>query len=220
MACLYRHIRKDSNTPFYVGIGVSTQRAYSKTHRNAHWKSIVAKTDYKVDILFDEIEYEEAKEKEREFISLYKRKEDGGYLCNITLGGDGVLGIKHTDEARLKMGAPNKGKTLSDWHKQRISEFWKGKPLSELTKKKMSESSLGEKNHRYGIKASEETKFKMRQSANRGESNVSSKLTESDVLRIRKLYNEKISSRKLAKIFNVAKSNILAITNRQTWKHI
>lgn len=220
MACLYRHIRKDSNTPFYVGIGVSTQRAYSKTHRNAHWKSIVAKTDYRVDILFDEIEYEEAKEKEREFIALYKRKEDGGYLCNITLGGDGVLGIKHTDEARLKMGAPNKGKTLSDWHKQRISEFQKGKKHSEESKKKMSDSALGERNHRYGVKASEETKTKMKQSAHRGENNVSSKLTESDVLQIRKLYSEKNSSRKLAKIFNVTKNVILSIINKKTWTHV
>ena len=220
MACLYRHIRKDTNTPFYIGIGVSTQRAYSKTHRNAHWKSIIAKTDYRVDILFDEIEYEDAKEKEREFISLYKRKEDGGYLCNITLGGDGVLGIKHTDEARLKMGAPNKGKTLSDWHKQRISEFWKGKPTPDETKRKMSASALGERNHRYGTRASEETKLKMRQSANRGESSVSSKLTESDVLEIRRLYSEKISSIKLAKIFNVSKNNILSIINKKTWKHI
>lgn len=220
MACLYRHIRKDTNTPFYVGIGVSTQRAYSKTHRNAHWKSIVAKSDYRIDILFDEIEYEEAKEKEREFIALYGRKEDGGYLCNITLGGDGVLGIKHTKEARLKMGAPNKGKTLSDWHKQRISEFWKGKPLSEETKKKMSESALGEKNHRYGTKASEDTKYKMKQSAHRGEDSVSSKLDESKVLEIRRLNNIQISSSKLAKMFNVSKSNILAIINKKTWKHV
>lgn len=220
MACLYRHIRKDTNTPFYVGIGVSTQRAYSKTHRNAHWKSIVNKSDYRVDILFDEIEYEEAKEKEIEFIALYGRKQDGGYLCNITLGGDGVLGIKHTKEARLKMSAPNKGKTLSDWHKQRISEFWKGRPLSEETKKKMSESALGKNNHRYGTKASEETKYKMKQSAHRGEDSVSSKLNESQVLEIRRLNNMQIGSYKLAKMFNVSKSNVLAIINKKTWKHV
>ena len=217
---MYRHIRKDTEMPFYIGIGVSTKRAYSKTHRNDHWKAIVGKTDYEVEVLFDDIDYEYAKIKEKEFIALYKRKEDGGLLCNLTLGGDGVLGIVHTEDARKKMGAPNKGKTISEWHRKRISEFWKGKPTPEETKKKMSESQLGEKNSRYGIKASEETRQKMINSAKRGENNHSSKLTELDVLEIRNLYKKEISSRKLAKMFNVQKNCILSIIHKKTWKHI
>lgn len=206
--------------PFYIGIGLDTKRAYSKTHRNAHWNSIVGKTDYEVDVLFDEIDYEYAKIKEKEFIALYKRKLDGGLLCNLTLGGDGVLGIIHSEEAKKKMSAPNKGKTISEWHKQKISEFHKGKKASKETKKKMSDSSLGEKNSRYGIKVSEEIKFKMKLSAHRGENNISSKLNESNILEIRRLYFEKISQRKLAKTFNISKSNIFNIVNRKTWKHI
>ena len=66
MACLYRHIRKDLNVPFYVGIGKNLNRAYSKSHRNNHWLSIVQKTEYDVHIVFDEIDYEFAKEKEKE----------------------------------------------------------------------------------------------------------------------------------------------------------
>jgi len=125
MACLYRHIRKDIQMPFYIGIGLDTKRAYSKTHRNAYWKSIVGKTDYEVEVLFDEIDYEYAKIKEKEFIALYKRRKDGGILCNLTLGGDGVLGIVHSEEARKKMGAPNKGKTISEWHKKKHLNFIK-----------------------------------------------------------------------------------------------
>ena len=111
--------------PFYIGIGLDTKRAYSKTHRNAYWKSIVGKTDYEVEVLFDEIDYEYAKIKEKEFIALYKRRKDGGILCNLTLGGDGVLGIVHSEEARKKMGAPNKGKTISEWHKKKHLNFIK-----------------------------------------------------------------------------------------------
>ena len=206
--------------PFYIGIGLDTKRAYSKTHRNAHWKSIVGKTDYEVEVLFDEIDYEYAKIKEKEFIALYKRKMDGGILCNLTLGGDGVLGIVHSEEAREKMGAPNKGKTISEWHKKRISEFWKGKPTPEETKKKMSQAQKGDKSSRYGIKISEETKQKMINSAKIGEDNKTSKLTELDILEIRRLHNEGYASRKLAKMFNVVKSNILFIIHRKTWKHI
>jgi hypothetical protein len=220
MACVYRHIRKDLDIPFYIGIGNSTKRAYSKANRNIYWNNIINKTDYEVEILLDEIEYEYAKEKEIEFISLYKRKIDGGILCNITLGGDGCLGLVHTDEAKLKMSIPNRGKIISEEQRRKVSEFNKGRKHSEESKKKMSNSALGEKNHSYGKKASEETKLKMKASANRGENNLSSKLTNSDVLEIRRLYNEKISSKNLSKIFNVAKSNILSIVNRKTWKHI
>ena len=220
MACVYRHIRKDLNIPFYIGIGNSDKRAYSKTHRNIHWNNIVSKTDYEVEIILDEIDYEYAKEKEIEFIFLYKRKIDGGILCNITLGGDGCLGLIHTDEAKIKMSIPNRGKIISEEQKRKVSEFHKGRKRSEETKRRMSNSALGEKNHSYGKKASEETKLKMKASANRGENSLSSKLTNSDVLEIRRLYNEKISSIKLSKIFNVAKSNILSIVNRKTWKHI
>ena len=220
MACLYRHIRKDIEMPFYIGIGLDTKRAYSKTHRNAYWKSIVGKTDYEVEVLFDEIDYEYAKIKEKEFIALYKRRKDGGILCNLTLGGDGVLGIVHSKEAREKMGAPNKGKTISEWQKKRTSEFHKGRKRSEETRKKISESALGEKNSRYGIKASDDTKQKMSISAKKGEDSKLSKLTESNVLKIRDLYKKEISSRKLAKMFNVQKNCILSIIHKKTWKHI
>lgn len=217
MACLYRHIRTDLNIPFYIGIGKNVNRAYSSTHRNKHWTSIVGKTTYEVEILFDDITYEFAKEKEKEFIALYKRKEDGGTLCNITKGGDGVLGLVHNEEARKKMGDPNKGKTISEWHRKRISEFHKGKITPEETKKKMSESNKGKT---LGRKMSNDTKLKMIASAKRGESNSASKLTVEDVLEIRRLNLNGLGQRKIAKKFNVAKNSISCIVNRITWKHI
>ena len=220
MACVYRHIRADLNIPFYVGIGKDLSRAYSNTHRNKHWGNIVNKTSYEVHILFDDISYEFAKEKEIEFIEIYKRIEDGGTLCNITKGGDGVLGIKHSEEARKKMGEPNKGKTISEWHRKRISEFHTGKIVSEETKEKVSEKMSGEKNHRYGVNASEETKNKMSASARKGEDNNSSKLIASDILDIRRLSLEGMSQRKIGKKFNVTKGTISSILKGLTWKHV
>jgi len=222
MAYLYRHIRLDKNEPFYIGIGSDDkyQRANSKTHRNNHWLSIVDKTDYRVEILIDDISYDYAKEKEIEFIDIYKRTEDKGTLCNITKGGDGVLGLKHTEEARRKMGEPNKNKVISECHRKIISEFHKGKKHSEETKLKMSQKALGENNHMYGKNVSEETKQKMISSAKRGEDNFSSKLKTEDVLDIRRLSNEGMSQRKLAKQFDIAKSSIACIIKRITWKHI
>ena len=220
MACVYRHIRTDLNVPFYIGIGKEVARAYSKTHRNAHWNHIVDKTSYDVHILFEDVSYEFAKEKEKEFIELYKRKEDGGILCNLTKGGDGVLGIRHTEEARKKMGEPNKGKTISEWHRKRISEFQTGRKHSEESRAKMSENFMGENNHRYGVKASEETRRKMCESSKKGESNNASKLTSSDVLEIRRLSLEGMSQRKIAKLFGVVKFTIHSIVKGLTWKHV
>jgi group I intron endonuclease len=206
--------------PFYIGIGVNTKRAYSKTHRNSHWKSVVSLHGYDVHILFDDVDYDFAKQKEIEFIDLYKRKVDGGTLCNITSGGDGVKGLVHTEEARKKMGAPNKGKVISEWHRQRISEFHTGKVISEETKKKMSEKSTGAKNHMYGKKVSEETKKKMRASAKKGSNNKASKLTESNVIQIRNLHASGQSQRSIARQFGVYKNTIRCIINRETWRYI
>lgn len=53
----------------------------------------------------------------------------------------------------------------------------------------------------------------------RGSNDPKSKLTESDVLRIRSLYGE-YSQYKLARMFNVSRSTISAIIHRYNWKHV
>jgi hypothetical protein len=97
MAYVYRHIRLDTNQPFYIGVGLTDDnffRARQASKRNKHWKNIANKSSFRVDILFSEIPADEALKKEIEFISIYKRIEDGGTLCNVTLGGEGTLGVK------------------------------------------------------------------------------------------------------------------------------
>jgi len=221
MAYVYRHVRLDKNEPFYIGIGKDEHRAHSDKNRNIHWKNIVSKTEYRVDILFDDLDYEEAKEKEMEFIHIYGRIDlNEGTLCNLTDGGEGCLGLKHSEEARKKMGAPNIGKVISKKHREVISKFHKGKKHTEEYKRLMSEIMTGEKNHMYGKKISEWHKQKISESSS-GSKNKSSKLTEEDVLEIRNLYSEgNESHRSLARKYRVAKGNITSILNRKTWKHI
>lgn len=119
MAYLYRHIRLDKNIPFYIGIGSDDdyKRAYNVRSRNRYWVNIVAKSHYEVEILLDNLTWLEACEKEIEFISLYKRRRDGGTLANLTLGGEGQLGMipwnfgKETpEETRKKQSIRKKGK--------------------------------------------------------------------------------------------------------------
>lgn len=99
---LYRHIRLDKNDVFYIGIGTNGKnkpiyyRAYVKHGRNAHWKNIVNKTIYSIQILMETNDIEFIKEKEKEFIKLYGRKDlKLGNLVNMTDGGDGCLGSLH-----------------------------------------------------------------------------------------------------------------------------
>lgn len=148
MAVLYRHIRLDKNQPFYIGIGKTEKRAYEKIKRNQFWHNIVAKTDYEIEILFDNLSWDEAGEKEKEFIKLYGKRDDNtGTLVNITDGGGGILGIRHTEESKRKISESSKNR--------------KRQPRTEETKQKLRLANLGKVGFNKGKSPSKETKDKI-----------------------------------------------------------
>lgn len=107
---IYIHIRLDNKQPFYVGRGkIPTQgfeyrRSKSTNDRNNLWIKIVKKAGYKVLICSETFDLEEIMEYEKTFIKLFgKVKDRTGTLCNMTDGGDGSLGLKHTEESKRKM---------------------------------------------------------------------------------------------------------------------
>lgn len=130
---LYRHIRLDTNQPFYIGIGTKKKwftdtkteyrRAFEKTARNIFWKRVINKTNYEVEILFESNDYEFIKNKEIELIKLYGKKwNNTGTLVNITDGGEGITGY-----------------SLPEWHKKKLSEarigtFKKGTKIYQYNK--------------------------------------------------------------------------------------
>jgi len=108
MAVVYRHLRNDIGTPFYVGIGKTNKRAYSKKDRNDHWHKLVNKAGYFVDIIYEGISWEEACKVEQYLIGLYGRKDLGkGGLMNMTDGGEGVI---NSPEACIKISKALTGK--------------------------------------------------------------------------------------------------------------
>ncbi len=181
MAYVYRHIRLDKNEPFYVGIGSDPgyKRSRTKKYRNDRWHKVVGKTDYRVDIIYDEISWEDALKKEIEFINLYGRLDlNQGTLVNMTDGGVGQLGVthnrKHSEETKKKIGEKAKGRFVSAETRLKLSGVAKGSKRSSETKKKMSEIRIGMKfsdEHKENIgksrigkklpKMSEESKEKM-----------------------------------------------------------
>jgi hypothetical protein len=105
--CVYRHITKDNNTVFYVGMG-NNSRPYTKTKRSSYWKKIVDKHGYYVEVLAENLSFEDAIELEIFLISLYGRKDNKtGVLCNLTDGGEGTKNV--TESVRKKISKSRKG---------------------------------------------------------------------------------------------------------------
>lgn len=158
---LYRHIRLDNQTPFYIGIGTFVKngptlkqkyrRAFSKGKRNKYWINIVNKHGYEVEIMFHTKSIDLIKEKEKEFINLYGRRSSGGILCNLTDGGFGIEGFKHSDESKSKIGVSSRERPRKKGYKLNLTEEGRnniilaqtGKKVSEETRKKISNHLLG-----------------------------------------------------------------------------
>jgi len=93
-------------------------------------------------------------------------KEEYAMLQSTTRRGkgNGFYGKTHTEEARHAISEKNKGRKQPLHEKQnQITAITgrKRKPFSEEWKQKMSEAHQGEKNHRYGVEVSEETRAKI-----------------------------------------------------------
>lgn len=144
---IYRHIRIDKNTPFYVGKG-SGDRAFQKKSRNKYWKNI-ASNGYKIEIILKNLTQKNAYKKEIEFIELYK---SFGYCeANFTNGGEGAWGFK-CEESTIKYRSIMLSGSNNPMY---------GKKRSEEAKRKTSEKVKGDKNPMYGKSRTQETKNKI-----------------------------------------------------------
>ncbi|AEW47209.1 putative endonuclease [Bacillus phage BCP78] len=121
---------------------------------------------------------------------------------NLTIGGDGKVGYTHTEEARKRMSEARKGKKMSEDLKKKLIEINTGREHTEEAKKKISDAQIG----------------KPRKT--KGERNGFSKLTEKDVIGIKKLLAKGKYQKEIASMYNVARSTITAINKGDTWSHI
>lgn len=178
---LYRHIRLDKNEPFYIGIGTKSEqdlkygyygRASAKHVDNNIWLKIVAKTEWKWEILLESEDRKFIEQKEIEFISIYGRKCDNkGSLSNLTLGGESNLGYKFTDEQQKKIsdaqrGEPGRrlGAKLTPEQRARFSEIQKevaNRPDRIEYRRQLAKGN----SYHLGHKHSEESKRKMSNAA-------------------------------------------------------
>ena len=112
MAYIYKHIRLDTNDVFYIGIGFDNTGKYRRAYRNGRndiWEKIVKKTNYVVEIVEDGLTDEEVIEREKYWIKYYGRINlNEGTLSNLTNGGEGAIGLIHSDETKRKISEAGK----------------------------------------------------------------------------------------------------------------
>lgn len=177
---------KPNGDPFYVGKGCGGRSHDFHNGRNQYHKNIVLKYGRKniLVYVFNCDSEDQAISDEIQQIAQLRREKI--HLANLTDGGDGISGWRHTEESLAKLKAALTGKKkhpISDAHKtaisnslignkhllgkspsletrRKISESSTGRLHSEESKEKMSLAQMGNQ-HWLGKKHSDETKMKM-----------------------------------------------------------
>lgn len=126
-------------------------------------------------------------------------KSIGCKLTNLTIGGEGSIGYKHTEKWKQDMSLKakgrkpwNTGKTLSKEHKDKIAKGNKGRKFSKESKEKIG-------------------------SANAKAHQDKSKLSEEDILFIK---SKPMTQTKLALKYGVSQSHICRIQKGEVWGNI
>ena len=155
MAYVYRHIRLDKNEVFYIGIGNDSKGRYFRANnikgRSRIWKNITKKTSHIVEIIEDDITWEDACSKEKWWIKFYGRKNiNEGPLCNLTDGGEGIVGLVRTEEHKKKQSVaaknrPPMSQEIKDKISKTVSLIQTGVPCSLEKAAKISKSLMGHK---------------------------------------------------------------------------
>ncbi len=128
MAYVYTHTNPITNYIFYIGMGKVSNRIISTHNRNPYWHNTVNKYGFEAEMIYNNLTWESAQEIEIFLIKLYGRKDlKKGLLCNMTDGGEGTHGRKHTKESKIKMSKAHKGKKYPN------RQYWKPPKLREYS---------------------------------------------------------------------------------------
>lgn len=197
--------------------------------------------NFKWEIIEECSSKEEMDEMEYHYIKQYNSFKPNGY--NLTWGGEGNHGFKHSEESKRKIGLKskgknngmygrkrsqrvkdivskaNKGRKLTENQLKKWSEVKIGTKLSEETKQKLREQRIGKKNPFYGKKHTKETLNKISEKLT-GENHPNSKLNNEKVRKIKELVKNNETTKNISIIFNVSTSTIRRIKNGKSWLHV
>lgn len=241
---------KDSRKLYYVGSAVNLldrfkkhksdlcnnkhhsvylQRAWNK-YGPKHFKFCVLETVLDKNLLI---------EREQEWINKL-RSFDKNHGFNMSPSAGSILGMKLSEEAKRRIGNFFKGKPKSKSQIRKISEAMKGKPKSEEHKRKssawkydpekikvasgkISQALKGKKRseqHRLNISKARRGKRAPEQAIANMSVASSYKLSENDVIEIKKALISGKTKDELALNYDVGRRHIWAIETGRVWKHV
>ena len=125
---VYIHRRKTDGRIFYVGKGCGN-RAFARSGRNSYWHKVVNKHGFVAVIYHDNMSEVCAHSLEKMLITANRPK-----LVNVTDGGEGVSGLRHTEATKRKMVANRKPGYVP---------YWSGRPIPDWLKEKFRLAKLG-----------------------------------------------------------------------------
>lgn len=143
---VYRHTNS-INGKVYIGQTKGTIESRAKRdgrgYKTGIFKNAINKYGWDAfihEIIKENLTKQKANELETQLILEYKQK---GISYNITDGGEGSVGFKHSEEAKLKMSRDRKGRPFPEHLKQEVSKRFKNKKFTESHKQRISESLKG-----------------------------------------------------------------------------
>lgn len=214
---LFYENNKDENICFYIGKG-------SKYRMREHFKSCrKGQNSYKDNKikklkqngkspfpkkLAENLTHQKALELEKALLSKEKLFSE---LTNLTKGGEGLTGYRHSEETKIKMSKNRSGK----------NHHFHGKNRSEEFKEKLSETMKGRRTGKdhplWSEEVSEETKKKISKNVS-GEQHGNSKLSRDEAKEVKKMAQKGEKSQKqIAAEFNISSSQVSAIKRGRKW---
>ena len=134
---VYEHIRNDTNQIFYVGKGKAGKgRSDSMQNRNRYWHNIVNKAGFSVRKIAEDLTEPLAFQKEIERIK--ELRELGIKLCNLTDGGEGISGHKHSAKTLVKISEALSGENHPNFGKSPSAETREKSRASHLALPKVT----------------------------------------------------------------------------------
>lgn len=120
---IYKHT--SPNGKIYIGLtNKSLEKRWKLGYKhNKYFTDAINKygsENFKHEIIYSGLTHIEAEKKEIETIALF-RSNEREYGYNLTSGGGGRLGYKHTEASKRKMSKSATGKKKSDEHRKNIS---------------------------------------------------------------------------------------------------
>ncbi len=147
---------KPNGSPFYIGKGSGRRATDLVRNRNVIFKNIIAKYGDKVTLqIFPCDSEKESFIKERELIASFIKL--GFDLANLTEGGEGPAGLRHSDKSRELMSKKRKGRKFTDDHKKAISIALTGRIRPAFTPEWIEKIRIASLNFRH----TEEAKLEM-----------------------------------------------------------